>query len=318
MNIELLIKGKGEKIFQPVIAGDIVWETERRGNPSKLTFTILKDSIISFPEGAPVNLRIDGKGVFIGYVFQKSRDKNQQIQVVCYDQLRYFKNKDIYLYTNKTASEVLRMIANDHGFQLGTVEDTGYKIARRLENMNTLFDIVLNALDLTAYNTKKLFILYDDFGKICLRNIESMKLDLLVESDTLENFDYSSSIDEDTYTKIVLIQGEDNKPYVAPKSASKEMEQWGTLTYMDKVNDDINAQEMANQLLSLKNRKTKTLTLKGAFGDLRVRAGTSINVHLNLGDTIENRMLVCENVTHYFNADFHTMDISMRDGTSYV
>lgn len=315
MNVELLIKGDGE-IYQPILVDDVIWETERRGAAGRLEFTILKDELISFPEGSPVNLRIDGKGVFIGYVFSKSRDKDQRIKCVAYDQLRYFKNKDTYTYVGKSASDVLKMIADDHGFQLGTIEETGYKIAKRVEPISTLFDIVLNAIDLTAYHSKKLFVLYDDFGKICLRNIESMQLDLYVESDTLENFEYTSSIDEDTYTKVVLIQGKDNKPFTA--SSTEGMANWGVLTYMEKVNDGVNAQVMANEILSLKNRKTKTLTLRGVLGDVRVRAGCSINIHLNLGDTVENRRLVCERVTHRFNADHHSMDIDVRDGTNYV
>ena len=316
MEIELLIRGANNNIYQPVLEGDVILETERRGSAGRLEFTVVKDGLISFPEGAPVNLRIDGKGVFIGYVFSKSRDKNQRIKCVAYDQLRYFKNKDTYTYTGKSASDVLKMIAGDHGFQLGTVEETGYKIAKRVEPISTLFDIVLNAIDLTAYHSKKLFVLYDDFGKICLRNIESMQLDLLIESDTLENFDYRSSIDEDTYTKVVLIQGKDNKPYTS--ASSEGMKNWGVLTYMEKVDDGVNAQSMANEILSLKNRKTKSLTLKGCFGDVRVRAGCSINVRLDLGDTVENRRLVCEKVTHRFNGSHHSMDITVRDGTNYV
>ena len=321
MKIELLIKGAKNQIYQPLIVDDLTWETERRGAPSQLKFTVVKDNIISFPEGCPVNLLVDGAKVFVGYVFQKSRNKDQLIECVAYDQLRYFKNKDIYLYKNKSASDVLKMIASDHGFQLGTVEDTGFKISERLENMSTLFDVVLNAIDLTAYHTKKLFVLYDDFGKICLRNIESMKLDLIIEADTAEDFDYRTSIDEDTYTKVILIQGKGNeksKAYVAPKVATDNMKNWGTLVYMEKVDDNLNAQERADQILSLKNRKTKHLTIKNACGDIRVRAGCSINLHLNLGDTVENRVMVCEKVTHYLSVDFHTMDITLRDGTSYV
>ena len=53
------------------------------------------------------------------------------------------------------------------------------------------------------------YCLYDDFGKLTLKNIESMKLDLLVDSETAENYDYTSSIDSNTYNKVKLFY--DNK-----------------------------------------------------------------------------------------------------------
>ena len=111
MDIQLLIQGQGGKVYQPIVEDGITWETNRKGAPSILDFTVIKDGLISFPEGAKVQLKVDGKGIFSGFVFQKSRDKEQRIKVTAYDQLRYFKNKTTLRYTAKTASELLRMIA---------------------------------------------------------------------------------------------------------------------------------------------------------------------------------------------------------------
>lgn len=91
--IELYIQN-GNKLFQPLIEDGVVWETERKGSPGKLTFTVIKDNIINFQEGNPVMLKVDGKNIFFGFVFKKTRDKNHHIKVIAYDQLRYLKNKD--------------------------------------------------------------------------------------------------------------------------------------------------------------------------------------------------------------------------------
>lgn len=45
---------------------------------------------------------------------KKSRNKGSTIKVVAYDQLRYFKNKDCYVYENLNLAELLKMIANDY------------------------------------------------------------------------------------------------------------------------------------------------------------------------------------------------------------
>ena len=97
--------------------------------------------------------------------------------------MRYLKNKDTYVYENKTAGEVVRMIANDFNMQAGNIEDTGFKITSRVEENTTLFDIIQNTIDLTIQNKKQMYVLYDDFGKLALRNISNLILDCLIDEE---------------------------------------------------------------------------------------------------------------------------------------
>ncbi len=154
MEVELLIHN-GSKVYIPVVEEGITWQTERKGMPGELKFSVVKDDIINFTEGNAVRLKVDGKNVFYGFVFTKKRNKDGIIEVTAYDQLRYFKNKDTYVYTNKTAGEFIKMLASDFQMQIGTLEDTGFKIASRVEENNTLFDMILNALDVTLQNKKR-------------------------------------------------------------------------------------------------------------------------------------------------------------------
>lgn len=170
MNAEILISDQsGTKAYIPIVEEGIEWSTERRSTPGKLTFKIVKDSIISFHEGAAVRLKVNGKPVFFGFVFTKKRDKNQIITVTAYDQLRYLNNKDTYVYENKTASQLVKMIADDFSLNTGTIEDSSFVIASRVEDNTSLFDMIENALDLTLQNNKEMFVLYDDFGKLTLK-----------------------------------------------------------------------------------------------------------------------------------------------------
>ena len=128
-------------------------------------------------------------------MFRKKRDKEQIIKTTAYDQLRYLKNKDTRVYVNKRADEVVRSIASDFQLNVGMLENTGYVIAKKTESNQSLFDIILNALDETIRNRKEMYVLYDDFGKLCLKNLERMKVGLVIDEETGENFDYESSID---------------------------------------------------------------------------------------------------------------------------
>lgn len=315
MAMELLI-GTGNVLQQPLIEEGAQWSTERRGSPGKLTFTLQDAGGLSLEEGSVVRMRYDNADVFYGFLFSQKRDKNGAVSVTAYDQLRYLKNKDTYVYEDKTASEVLSMIAGDFQLQTGSVEDTGFKIPSRKEDGQTLFDIINTALDLTLQNTGKLFVLYDDFGKLSLKNIESMKLDILINAETAENYDYQSSIDGETYNKIKLSHNnkESGKRDIYLAQHGENMNKWGVLQYFDTLNENENGQAKADALLKLYNHIVKNLTVKNAFGNPRVRAGTSVPVQLSLGGLSVSNYMVVEKARHRWENGFYQMDLTLRGG----
>lgn len=312
---ELLIEHSG-KIYQPAVEDGIKWTTERKGSPSILNFNVVKDSKINFSEGDPVRLKYDNKNVFYGFVFTKKRNKENKIEVTAYDQLRYLKNKDTYVYTSKTASQVISMIANDFKLNIGTIESTKYNIPTRTEQNQTLFDIIQNALDLELQNNSELYVLYDDFGKLTLKNISSMKLGLMIDAETAENFDYSSSIDSNTYNQIKLTYTDDSSGSIAAYIAkdSTNINNWGVLQYYEELQKGENGQAKADALLSLYNQKTRSLQITNAFGDVRCRAGAMPVIKLGLGDINVSNYMVIEKAVHTFKQDQYLMNLTLRGG----
>ncbi len=315
MNVELLIQN-GNKVYAPIVQEGITWETERKGSPGKLTFTVVKDQNISFTEGNPVRLTVDGVNLFYGFIFTKKRDKEQNITVTAYDQLRYLKNKDTYVYTNKTASEFIKMVANDYNLNLGTIENTSYIIASRVEDNTTLIDMVQNALDLELTNKKTMYVLYDDFGKLTLKALERMKLGVVIDEETGENFDYTSTIDSQTYNKIKLVYENEKtgKREVYIAQDSNNINNWGILQYYDTLQEGENGQAKVNALLSLYNAKTRNLKITNALGNLKVRAGSMVVVNLNLGDVLVQNFMLVERCKHTFNESEHKMEITLKGG----
>lgn len=319
MKVDLIIQ-HGNVIQYPAVAEGIELSLERKGTPGKLTFTVVKDEVLNFEEGDACKLTVDGVDVFFGFVFTKKRNKDRTISVTAYDQLRYLKNKDTYVYENKTATEVVQMIAGDFQLRTGVLEDTGYKIASRTEADATLFDIIQNALDETLTARKQLFVLYDDVGRLTLRNIESMKLNLLLDAETMGDFDYKSTIDDSTYNQIKVVHEDSEKGkrliYIAKDSS--HINAWGVLQLTESVQEAVNGQATADGLLALYNTKTRTLTATDVLGDVRVRAGCSIVVQLELGDITVRNFMVVESVRHTFNEQQHLMQLKLRGGTFIV
>lgn len=315
MELELLIQN-GSTIYYPVVEGKIKLTWERKNTPGKLEFTVVKDGVINFQEGNPVKLTVDGTPMFYGFVFKKRRDNGPTISVTAYDQLRYLKNKDTITAEGLKASDLLKRIATDFRLNLGAVEDTGFTIEIVDEQNQTLFDMMQNALSETLLNTKQLFVLYDDCGKLALKNINAMRVPLLIDPETAENFDYTSSIDDQTYNKIKLIYNNEKtgkrELYVAQDGG--KMNLWGVLQYFEELQGATGAAAKADALLKLYDQKTRNLTIKNAFGDVRVRGGCAIMVSLNLGDIIANQFLVVDKVTHTFEKGSHFMDLTLIGG----
>jgi hypothetical protein len=315
MKFELLVENNGI-VQMPLVTDGVTWTTDRKGTPGKLTFTVVKDEAANFTEGNPVRLTVDDGKVFYGFVFTKKRDKTQAITVTAYDQLRYLMNKDTYIYTNKTASDVIKMIAADFGLQVGTIEQTGFNIPSRVEDNTALVDMINNALDLELTNKKQMFVMYDDFGKITLKNIENMKIGLVIDEETGENFDYTSTIDDQTYNKVKLSyeNEETGKRDIYVVQHGGNINSWGVLQYFDTLKEGENGEAKAAALLDLYNAKTRKLKITKAFGDVRVRAGSLVIVKLALGDiNVQNYMLV-EKCVHTFNESEHWMDLTLRGG----
>lgn len=318
MNVELLIQGS--KLYQPIVEEGIQWTTERVGSPSTLKFTVVKDDNVEFQEGDAVRLKVDGQNVFYGFVFSKKRNKQHHIEVTAYDQLRYLKNKDTYVYENKTASQIIQMIANDFNLNLGKIESTKYVIPSRVEDNQSLFDIIQNALDLELQNNGEMYCLYDNFGKLTLQNIASMKLNLLINDEAAEDFDYTSSIDQQTYNKVKLTYDNDEtgerEVYVAQHGGN--INQWGVLQYFEKLQKGENGAAKANALLKLYNKKTRNLKVDNCLGDVRCRAGSMVVVQLYLGDISVSNYLLVEKATHTFKNNQHLMNLQLRGGDFIV
>lgn len=164
--------------------------------------------------------------------------------MTAYDQLRYLKNKDTIVYENKTASQLINMVAADYALRVGEVEDSRFVIGSRVEENTSLFEMIENALDQTLTNTGELYVFYDDFGKLTLRHMSRMYVGrpgayLMIDEETGENYDYTTSIDEGTYNKIKLTYDNEKTGYrdVYIAQDTGNINRWGVLQHFDTLNE---------------------------------------------------------------------------------
>lgn len=242
-----------------------------------------------------------------------------QVSITAYDQMRYLKNKDTYVLSNLTASQIFSKLCKDTKLKHRVVEASSYRTAERVNDNKSLFEIVQYAIDETLANTGEWYTMRDNFGTIEFRNIKSLKTDIFIGDESLlTDFEYKSSIDNDSFNQIKLVKDnkETGKRDVFLVKDSKTIAQWGLLQYFEKVDEKMNdaqIREKANQLLKLKNRVTKTLKLI-SLGDLSITAGSGVVLGISqLEDSLPKMgYYIVADCTHRFINDVHTMELGVQ------
>ena len=118
--------------------------------PAKLSFKVFKDDKLDIQEGDLVNLKVNGELVFVGYIFEKKRSKDNFIEVTAYDQCKYLKSEGYYVFDGKkTASELIKALAEDLAIKVGDITPTTYKVDYVYDG-KTYQDIILDMLKQTS------------------------------------------------------------------------------------------------------------------------------------------------------------------------
>ena len=124
--------------------------------PAKLSFRVFKDKVLNIEEGDLVNFKVNGKLVFVGYIFEKKRSKDNFIEVTAYDQCKYLKSEGYYVFDGKkTASELIKAMAEDLAIKVGDITPTTYKIGYIYDG-KTYQDIILDMLKQTSIYSPKI------------------------------------------------------------------------------------------------------------------------------------------------------------------
>lgn len=319
--LEILLDNKNGTVWDITnITTNISWKTSRIGKSGSLEFTLIKnglyqDTNFQYQNGDIVTVKKNNQNVFYGYIFTIDKGKNEDVKITCYDQTRYLMANDTYVFTNATASDVLRKIAKDFNLQLGQVDDTLYKIPSMVEDGKKLMDIICKALTLTLVNTGINYFLFDDFGALSIRRCDDFLVPIVIgDGSIMTDYNSKTSIDTDTYTRIKLYQ--DNKKTkkreIYMTQDSNNIAKWGVLQLYQSVDESLNEaqiNELLNTLSTLKNKETKSLRIE-AIGDIRVRAGAYVPIIIE--EYGINQPFLVDECTHNFDGTDHTMSLELK------
>ena len=187
------------------------WETRLTGSPGRVELAVLRDGSLSWSPGGVVQVYgEENEGLFHGYLFSAAAGEGEEVSLTAYDQLRYLKNKDTYVFTGLRADQIAGRIAADFRLSTGALENTGYVIPSLVADGESLLDIILGALETTLDQTGKRFFLWDDFGKLRLSAAPAAGGSPVVlgEGSLLTGYTHTVEIDTDSCNTVKLVREE--------------------------------------------------------------------------------------------------------------
>lgn len=298
------------------IAINVKHETRWNDGAGKFTFEYPAALGKLYPNGSTVIFYFGSVNVFYGFLFS-TKSNNKKYSCTAYDQLRYFKSSNSIMRPVGTLSSWVNTVALDCGdrVRLGTIENTGVNLGKYLFDNKTHLDMIYQSIQDNLIANGYWYALRDEFGALCLRDVVNLRLPLVIGDGSLaKDYDYTRSIDSDTYNFAVVAKDDSKKGvrnvYVAKDDST--MKQWGKLMIYDKVSADLNDAQLAsraNRLLGIKNRETEILENVECAGDSRVIAGNSIRVVISSIGL--DKWAVVDHAVHEYKSTEHKMTLSL-------
>lgn len=280
---------------------------------SKLEFSYINEKLI-IENGSIIRFRYNNADIFYGVVFKRGQNKNKEITVTAYDQLRYCKAKDTIVSKNDTVTTLTKKMCNYFGLKIGTLTDTKYTLPTNVKDDTTWLDIIYSAITETLTNKGEWYALRDEYGSISIRNLADLKLGFVLGDKSLcYGFSYQKSIDDEFYNQIKIVSDNETTGQrdVYIKTDNKSIKKFGLLQYFEVLDKNSNPSQVkakADALIKLYNEERQTLSLE-CLGDTRIRAGSSFYLTLSDIGIVEKRMIV-RSVTHNYMPN-HTMSLEV-------
>lgn len=294
---------------------------------SKLTVSLVGNC--HFDNGDAIQFVYKGVGIFNGFIFEIEQNRGKEVTIVAHDQLRYCKAKDLIAITNKDTIETLvERMSRYLQLKKGYIEKVKHSLSVDAKTESTWLDVIYEKMSETLKDTHKKYVLRDEFGKLCLRDISNCFMNFIIgDKSLLYDYTYKKSINDDFYNQVKLyaeIDQEEEKGDRIIKSKKLEIvmvrdqtsiQKYGTLQYFEKLSGKTSQikkakmLERAKVLLADYNR-TKHSFHVSCIGVPEVRAGNVVKVITKELGVNQNHLV--KSVSHDF-LPVHTMSIEFAE-----
>lgn len=321
--VQVAVKGSGSTLDVSQLCQSVSWHTFIQGQAGvcNIDLAMYNDAMRSMPEeGGTVTVRVKGEDVFKGFIFTRSYTDDEVLRITAYDGLRYLNATGSWIFQDQSFSDILGTLCSDVGISFSDNSGSSGTISPKIWNGASYWAIINHAIEEVLYRNNKLIVMRstganviaDVAGKGDLNNTDV----IIGDGQLLTGYSFSSSIDNQTYTRIrVYCDTQTDKEELVAEAEGNTGE-WGVLQksiYLNSGEDSGQVDEIASTALDTYNRKRRTLTLE-ALGNPKVTAGSGIQI--NISDLEREGLsgqtsVICYDVEHTVTDELHKMTLQV-------
>ncbi|MGJ9460125.1 XkdQ/YqbQ family protein [Oceanobacillus sp. CF4.6] len=297
----------------------ITWSGQRYKSARKIMANILYTDkgghqYTKVEEGDTVLFKWNEKELFRGTVFSKDRTKSGTLSLVAYDMLHHLLlSKDIYVFENKRATDIVTRICKDFQIPYGAMANTSVRLNEIFQNETTLYDIILRSLVNTEKESGRRFRIASNKGSLNLKEVAPDENQWVLETGVnIINYSYTTSIEE-TATRVKMIAGEEKDTITVSVTDSSGQKKYGVLQHFERVTEKVNKSQLTSMAKNTLNKK------KGIQKHLEVDALGIDEITSNMPIyVIENDISVkgtyyVDTDSHFFQGERHDMKLKLLE-----
>ncbi len=296
---------------------EIQWKGRKGSAARSLQANILEEENyqhigINIEEGHQCLFYYNGSELFRGIIMKTTQSDKKTMTFLAYDNGIYLaNNKDTFVYTNKTASDVFRDICIRFGLPMGEVTKCTYKIPELTKPKTTPFDAITDALSLDFKATGIRHYLSSSKGTLSLLTRRENLLQWVIETgQNIISYNYLKSI-ENIKTRIKMLS--DEETVLAESINSKLERKIGIFQEIEKSKETLSKPQikaLCDRILAEKSTIERALTIE-AIGIPEVISG--IGVFIIIKPLGISRTFYVDEDSHIFKDHRHTMNLKLND-----
>lgn len=313
----ILVKGtQGYDISDLVI--QIKWGGRKGSSSRTLEATLLDDDKrdnaragVNVEEGHQVIFSYNGVELFRGIIMRQGQTQKKQLTFKAYDNGIYLaNNKDTFVYSNKTATDIFKDICTRFGLPYSEVAKTTYKVPELAKPKTTAFDAIADALsqDFNATGIRH----YIDSQKGSLRLLtrrENIMQWVIEVGQNIISYNSTVSI-EKVKTRIKLLS--DEGTVLAEKKNATLEKKIGVMQDIDEPDETLNSaqlQELVASMLDESSTPERSLKIT-ALGLPDVISG--LGVYIIIPALSISKTYYVDEDMHTFKDNYHTMSLTLN------
>ena len=217
MSIKLVCKkADGVQVDITEIVEKVTWSGDLQSCARKLEFSILTTKYtynvpkIDIPVMSMVLFYENGKELFRGFVFERTRDNSNSISFVCYDHAEKLNKIEVaYNGKGKTPSSVMKDLLTKYGFSIGSIASSSVK-GEKIYMGTKLYNIFMDMYTQQSKKDNKKYMVHALEGKIYCSVKGTTVLSILFEEAlNITNSSFKESVSS-MVNKVIIVDQEGN------------------------------------------------------------------------------------------------------------